>query len=213
MGLLVATGLSALIGIERELHGQPAGLRTHIILGLGAALASILSISFSQDWSDGEFRSDPARIVAQVVSGIGFLGAGAILRIGVNIKGLTTAGSLWTTAIIGIACGAGYYPLALATTLIAISVLGIVGKFETWALTEYQTRELKVLLKDRPGLIDDMRKILEDKKIKIISMSAGINNKNNLKLAMIVRMPSDFKMGSLINMINSLAETESMEIE
>ena len=165
------------------------------------------------DWSSDQFGSDPARIVAQVVSGIGFLGAGAILRIGVNIKGLTTAGSLWTTAIIGIACGAGYYLLATVTALIVITVLGLVGKFETWVLTEYQTRELKVSLKDREGIIDELTDLLKEEKVKIKSMSAGLSSKNNLKLAMVIRVPAELKMCTLINIINSLKETESMEIE
>ena len=106
-GILCAGLFGSLVGLERELHGQPAGLRTHMILAVGAALAAILSISYSQFLSNPEMMSDPGRIVAQVVSGVGFLGAGAILRFGVTIKGLTTASSLWTTAIIGIAAGSG----------------------------------------------------------------------------------------------------------
>ena len=113
LGLLAAAGLGSLIGLEREIHGQPAGLRTHMILAVGASLAAILSISYSQFLSSPNLPSDPGRIVAQVVSGVGFLGAGAILRFGVSVKGLTTASSLWTTAIIGIACGSGYFELAL----------------------------------------------------------------------------------------------------
>ena len=86
IGILIAAGLSSLIGLEREIHGQPAGLRTHMILGVGAALAAVLSISYSQILSSPALPSDPGRIVAQVVSGVGFLGAGAILRFGVTIK-------------------------------------------------------------------------------------------------------------------------------
>lgn len=212
IGLFVAAGLSSVIGIEREFNGQPAGLRTHIILGLGAALASIISIAFSQDWSGTTFRSDPARIVAQVVSGIGFLGAGAILRYGINIKGLTTAGSLWTTAIIGIACGAGYYSLACLTTILCVSVLVLVGKFENWIFTDYETRKLKVCTADRPGIINELRELLESKKVKIVSMSASLEQRKILKLSMIIHVPHDLKMDSLINMVNEVARPDSMEV-
>ena len=123
LGIAAAAALSSLIGLEREIHGQPAGLRTHMILGVGAALAAVLSISNSQFLSCPNLPSDPARIVAQVVSGVGFLGAGAILRFGVTVKGLTTASSLWTTAIIGIACGSGYFALAAFTTVLVFGIL------------------------------------------------------------------------------------------
>ena len=154
--VLVAFGLSALIGIEREFHNQPAGLRTHVILGLGACLASALSISFSFDFSAPEFRSDPARIVAQVVSGVGFLGAGAIMRFGVNVKGITTASSLWITAIIGIACGAGYYTPAAISTVFALVALGLLSRFIRVVFKPKRIRSLKVRLEDRPGIISDL---------------------------------------------------------
>ena len=131
LGIVIAAGLSSLIGLEREIHGQPAGLRTHMILGVGASLAAILSISYSQFLSNPDMMSDPGRIVAQVVSGVGFLGAGAILRFGVTVKGLTTASSLWTTAIIGIAAGSGYFSLAAFTTLVVLIILVIIDKIES----------------------------------------------------------------------------------
>ena len=101
--LFLAIILSGIIGFERELHGRPAGLRTHVLVALGAALVMLISI-------DGFGGSgDPARLAAQVVSGIGFLGAGAILRDGGDIKGITTAATLWIVGMIGLACGNGYY--------------------------------------------------------------------------------------------------------
>ena len=130
LGILVAAGLSSLIGLEREIHGQPAGLRTHMILGVGASLAATISILYSHTLSSPTLPSDPGRIVAQVVSGVGFLGAGAILRFGVTIKGLTTASSLWTTAIIGIACGSGFFELAIAAASLVFVILTIIDKVE-----------------------------------------------------------------------------------
>tara|TARA_Y100001963_G_C6699018_1_gene408475 strand:- start:364 stop:1032 length:669 start_codon:yes stop_codon:yes gene_type:complete len=212
VGILVAAGLGSLIGLEREVHGQPAGLRTHMILAVGAALAAILSISFSHDFSNPEFQSDPARIVAQVVSGVGFLGAGAILRFGVTIKGLTTASSLWTTAIIGIACGSGYFELAIASACLVFIILTIINKIERFFLTTYKTRSLKVTLEDRPGIVNDMRSILETQKVKIISLNASMPNKTTLMISMIVRTPSDLGMDKLISMINKLDAAKSMEV-
>ena len=128
VGILVAAGLGSLVGLEREIHGQPAGLRTHMILAVGASLAAIMSISYSQFLSSPDLPSDPGRIVAQVVSGVGFLGAGAILKFGISVKGLTTASSLWTTAIIGIASGSGYYNLASFTTVLVFVILTIINR-------------------------------------------------------------------------------------
>jgi putative Mg2+ transporter-C (MgtC) family protein len=124
--LAIAGGLSAAIGLERELRDRVAGLRTHIMVGLGAAVFTLVS---AYAWGDFVFdRSrgtafDPTRIAAQVVSGIGFLGAGAIIRQGFSVRGLTTAAGLWVVAAIGMASAAGYYSAAaIATGLVLIGL-------------------------------------------------------------------------------------------
>src|SRR5438045_3802502 len=104
--LCLAGLLGGLIGFEREVNSQPAGLRTHMIVSLGSCLIMLVSIHMSE-LAPG--RSDPARIAAQVVAGIGFLGAGAIMRSGLSVRGLTTAACLWTAAAIGLAVGCGYW--------------------------------------------------------------------------------------------------------
>ena len=100
--LLLAAVLGAAVGLEREIHGHPAGMRTHLLVSLGAAGFTVLSIA-----AFPAAGADPARVAAQIVTGIGFLGAGAILKQGVTITGLTTAASLWVVAAIGMAAGAG----------------------------------------------------------------------------------------------------------
>ena len=212
IGLLTAAGLSSLIGLERELHGQPAGLRTHMILGVGASLAASLSILYSHTLSSPTLPSDPARIVAQVVSGVGFLGAGAILRFGVTIKGLTTASSLWTTAIIGIACGSGFFGLAVAAASLVIIILSIINKVETAILPSYRTRTLRVSLEDRPGIVNDVRSILESQKVRILSLGASMPNKRTLNLELVIRTPSSLMMDSLIGQLNKMDAAQSMEI-
>jgi putative Mg2+ transporter-C (MgtC) family protein len=115
---LVLAGLvGAGVGIEREIHGHPAGMRTHLLVALGSAVFTVLSFhSFAGFGGD----VDPSRIASQVVSGIGFLGAGAILKEGFTIRGLTTAASLWSTAALGMAAGVGEYVITLAATAIVL---------------------------------------------------------------------------------------------
>jgi putative Mg2+ transporter-C (MgtC) family protein len=125
--LAVAAGLGGAIGFERELREREAGLRTHMLVAVGSALFTIVSAyGFREFLVNGGavVRADPTRIAAQVVSGIGFLGAGAIIRQGLSIRGLTTAATLWFVAAVGMAAGAGYYSAALIATAGALFTLG-----------------------------------------------------------------------------------------
>ena len=121
--VVLAGTLGGAIGFERELREREAGLRTHLLVAVGAALFTMVS-AFA--WTDWQFSNreglvfDPTRIAAQVVSGIGFLGAGAIIRQGLSIRGLTTAATLWVVAAIGMASGAGYYTAAVMTTVLVL---------------------------------------------------------------------------------------------
>jgi putative Mg2+ transporter-C (MgtC) family protein len=119
--LFVAAALGGAIGVERELRERQAGLRTHLVVSVGAALFTLVS---AYGFSSFDGKVDPTRIAAQIVSGIGFLGAGAIIRQGLSVRGLTTAASLWLVAAIGMAAGAGYWDGALIATLGALLTLG-----------------------------------------------------------------------------------------
>jgi putative Mg2+ transporter-C (MgtC) family protein len=126
--LLLRLGLTVVlcgaIGLEREARGQVAGLRTHVLVGLGSALFTLVSAYAFID-PDEARRVDPTRISAQIVTGIGFLGAGTIIRQGLTVRGLTTAASLWIVAAVGMASGAGYYLGAAATTAaVLVSLIG-----------------------------------------------------------------------------------------
>lgn len=128
--LIVAALLGALIGFERDMHGRAAGLRTCLLVSMGAAVFMMLSefvASLGQTGSGSRaWMSDPGRIAAQVVTGIGFLGAGTIIKEGLPIRGLTTAACLWVVAGVGMASGAGWYTIAIAATLIALcSLVGL----------------------------------------------------------------------------------------
>ena len=118
---VIAVALVGAVGVEREIAGQPAGLRTHITVGLGAALFGLISVhgfdAYVAGRNTNNYQIDVSRVASQVVVGIGFLGAGAILKEGASIRGLTTAASLWASAAIGLACGLGSFFAAVATTV------------------------------------------------------------------------------------------------
>jgi putative Mg2+ transporter-C (MgtC) family protein len=114
ISLVLAVALGAVVGLERETTHKPAGIRTHMLVSLGSALFTIVSVSFS---------IDPARIAAGIVTGIGFIGAGTIFAEKDKVQGLTTAASLWATAAIGLAAGIGDYPLALLVTVLVFLIL------------------------------------------------------------------------------------------
>ena len=144
----VAAGLTRAIGIERELRERAAGLRTHLLVGVGSALFTIVS---AYGWGDFVFNRengvvfDPTRIAAQIVTGIGFLGAGAIIRQGLSVRGLTTAAGLWVVAAIGMAAGAGFYSAALITTAIVLVGLGPLRWLEGSRVMGRLRRETRVL--------------------------------------------------------------------
>ncbi len=133
MRLLIAAGLTAAIGLEREFHQKPAGLRTNMLIGIGSALFTILSLGFAQG-----AQGSTDRVAAQIATGIGFLGAGAIVRDEGSIHGLTTAATIWVNAAIGMAVGAGAYGLAVTTTVITLVILAVLPPiesfFERWAV-------------------------------------------------------------------------------
>jgi putative Mg2+ transporter-C (MgtC) family protein len=120
--LILSVLLSGLVGLERQVHRRSAGLRTHILVSLGSCLIMLTSL-FVFDIYNGKVPLDPARIAAGVITGIGFLGAGTIIREKENVKGLTTAASLWLVAAIGLAVGIGFYTASIATTVLALVVL------------------------------------------------------------------------------------------
>ena len=127
--LSMSSVLSGVIGFERETHGKDAGVRTYALVGIGSALVMLVSTEIYEMYK-GAVSVDPSRIAAQVVSGIGFLGAGAIIRFPQGVKGLTTAAGIWTAAGIGLACGIGQYRPAVMTTFFALIILIVFSKID-----------------------------------------------------------------------------------
>lgn len=167
----IAAVLGMMVGFERERQNQPAGLRTHTILAIGSCLAMTISINIAFQFLDKGYQGDPARLAAQVVSGIGFLGAGAILRYGTSVKGLTTATSLWTIAIVGLAVGAGHYTAGLATTAMLLIILTLLNVLEQKLIHVYETITVAVTAKSNPALVEDLLDLFKRMKKKVLSVS------------------------------------------
>jgi putative Mg2+ transporter-C (MgtC) family protein len=149
--ILLGTVLGGAIGYERDLHGRPAGLRTHAIVALASATFMVVSTRFMyfQHYREGQLvEVDASRIAASVVSGIGFLGAGAILRTGLTIKGLTTAAGLWLVSAIGMAAGGGMYLVSVFVTVVGLSALTLLRRFEDRA-GPVSNQRITVLVDDR----------------------------------------------------------------
>ena len=152
--VVLAGLLGGAIGAEREIREREAGLRTHMLVAVGAALFTIVS---AYAWGDFEFSTregitfDPTRIAAQIVTGIGFLGAGAIIRQGLSVRGLTTAASLWVVAAIGMASGAGYYTAAVITTVVVLVSLWPLRIIAHRAFERIRPGELRLEVELKPN--------------------------------------------------------------
>jgi len=131
--LVIGTVLGGIIGYERDVHGRPAGFRTHLIVALASTTFMLVSthfVYFQHYAKDDLVTVDTSRIAASVVTGIGFLGGGAILRTGVTVQGLTTAAGLWLVAAIGLSAGAGMYAVSIVATLFGVVALAVLRRFE-----------------------------------------------------------------------------------
>ena len=163
--LALSAVLAAVIGAERERKGQPAGLRTHTVLAIGACLIMLVSMEIYAQNTSG--TGDPGRIAAQVVSGIGFLGAGAILRYGATVRGLTTATCLWSVSGIGLATGMGFYIAAVAATILVLLSMVLLEGIEHWLFAGRGGRRLTITCRDRTGIVHQIEEQLSTRDIKM----------------------------------------------
>lgn len=171
--ILLSGVLSSIIGFERESHGREAGLRTMVLVGVGVTTILISSFNVYSIFSDINspiLRVEPARIAYGVVTGIGFLGAGAIIKDNRRIRGLTTAACLWVVTSIGLAVGCGLYLISVLTTFYTLFVLYLLKRIEYKILPDlYNT--LKVVIQDYEGILEELKNLLETFKMKILSIS------------------------------------------
>lgn len=170
--LVLATTLGGLIGIEREVHGRPAGFRTHLLVTLGACLMMIVSESFYFKYAamnnESVLRLDPGRIGAQIITGIGFLGAGAIIKEGHAVRGLTTAACLWVSAGVGMAVGAGFYFPALVVTAISLFSLMLLKRVEK-KFKKDRYRSLRVHCRYDDKSLPELENFLKERNLRIVN--------------------------------------------
>jgi putative Mg2+ transporter-C (MgtC) family protein len=165
--LLIAAGLGGAIGLERELRDHEAGFRTHLIVSLGACVFTLVSAYAWTDWTFSTASGvvfDPTRIAAQIVTGIGFLGAGAIIVRGISVRGLTTAATLWVVAAIGMAAGTGYYTVALGASALVLVSLGPLKLVSSRLVSRVRPEEAELGIRLAPegeatGVLDTIEKL------------------------------------------------------
>jgi putative Mg2+ transporter-C (MgtC) family protein len=169
--LLLSALLGGLIGLEREWNNHAAGLRTHILVCIGSTAIMLLSIyGFSEFVTVANVRTDPARLAAQVITGIGFLGAGAIMRTGSSVSGLTTAASIWVVAAIGLCVGAGFFYVAFLSTVLVFLILFVLNKVERLLMWHRRRHEIVIKILDQPQVLGRIATKFGEQGIQIVSL-------------------------------------------
>jgi putative Mg2+ transporter-C (MgtC) family protein len=202
--LIMASVLGAAIGFEREIHAHPAGMRTHLLVSLGSAAFTVLSVFFFAP-------ADPSRIAAQVVSGIGFLGAGAILKYGSSVRGLTTAASLWATAAVGMAAGAGAWLVGLVTTVLIVFSLGplnrLIARFRSTRQHLFRLR-IQAIRLEALGAIS---RALISNGIEIAGVNTQRLGKGRYEIELDLRPPPGTKDETIIATISAVPDIEILD--
>ncbi|MDR3115455.1 MAG: MgtC/SapB family protein [Treponema sp.] len=225
LDMLIRLGLGflagAVIGLERASHHQVAGLRTHILIATGSTLLMMLSIWLPQEFTAMK-NGDPGRIAAQVVSGIGFLGAGAMIRLGNNIKGLTTAASLWLIAAVGLAIGAGMFLAAGLTVIITLITLMVLNPIEGRLFPKERNKLLEISFNpDNPEIpeLKECLHILQSFAVRVLSMDVaqgigkGKAKGKGVRLHLFVGIPDTTDIAKLVMALKTTAKVERVEIK
>jgi putative Mg2+ transporter-C (MgtC) family protein len=205
--LAAAAALGGVIGIERELREREAGFRTHMLVSVGAALFTLVS---AYAWTDFTFSQaggvtfDPTRVAAQIVTGIGFIGAGAIIRQGLSVRGLTTAATLWMVAAIGMACGAGFYWAAVIATAIALVGLGPLRFVSKRMRDRPHRRELEVELEPAASAASVLA-ALEQLGVGVSSFSIAARG-DGRRLVCVVELPDEDAAADVVRRLGELDE-------
>jgi putative Mg2+ transporter-C (MgtC) family protein len=199
MSLIMATFLSGLIGYEREYHGHSAGLRTHILVALGSSLIMLLSI---YGFGDLNLNRDPARLAAQVITGVGFIGAGTIIQNGFDIKGLTTATTLWLAMAIGLASGAGQFILATSGALVGLFTLVMLRKFE--AFVNRKAPKLFILVKDNQPVLRSIHESAREMRVGVRNIDSQITTFQGAKVLRITVTYSQMNHATSLTLIEDI---------
>jgi len=197
--VISAAFAGGLIGFERESKNRPAGLRTHALVCIGAALVMIIPFGIQTSINNG-LPFDVTRLGAQVISGIGFLGAGTIIRNGNSVKGLTTAASLWVSAIIGLTIGAGDYIISITATAIVIFILKVFGTFEHRQTMKNRQMEIVIVTQDLKSQIGHVNQVVDKYHLKLKKMEiVESQDEHKVKVKIIVRIPNEIMTEAVVN--------------
>lgn len=200
--LLMAVLLGGFIGYEREHTNRPAGFRTHILVCAGAALVMVTSEYMVRKYSIAAV--DPARLGAQVISGIGFLGAGTIIRDGVNVRGLTTAASLWAVSCVGLAVGSGFYLGAVVATILVFITLISLKKAERRFSRRNRYRTIIIESVDASGQVGMVTGLLEKSNIEIRNIQLYKGKDNTRRIKLLVKLPGGSLDPQTLNDLQSI---------
>jgi putative Mg2+ transporter-C (MgtC) family protein len=209
--ILIAAVLGGVIGLEREIREHTAGFRTHILVAVGSAaftLASTYGVSGT--------NFDPNRISAQVVTGIGFLGAGAIIRYGVSVRGLTTAASLWTVAAVGLLAAQGYYPAALITTGLVIVSLYLLRLIEDRLLYPLAGRPVGVSVTFRTpgyGPLTELLDALQQAHVVVKDLAVMPGDEEKQTVHLLLRLPRGLDHAKLTALVGGLDQIRSISLD
>lgn len=204
--LVLATLLGGVIGMERERKSRPAGFRTHILVCLGSTLVMMISEMLFLQY-EGRATVDPTRLGAQVISGIGFLGAGTIIRQGASVKGLTTAATLWATSCIGLSIGAGFYSGAVIGGVIIFVVLFVLGYIEKTFGNKSTTATITISEDDYFITLENITKKLENNDVTVKSiefLNDHENDEGNICTRYYLKMPRILKLKEVMLPIKKL---------
>lgn len=204
--LIISLILSSLIGLDRESTKKPAGLRTHVLVCISSTLIMLLSIYIFEIYK-GESNIQPDRLGAQVISGIGFLGAGTIIREGNSVKGLTTAASLWAVACIGLAIGAGFYFGGCIATIFVLVTLIAFPKINYKIINKISYLNLIVVSLNKPGQIGKIGKIIGDYGFIIENIDLESNKNGFVSIDIILKV---FDSKKSLEIINDIANLEGI---
>lgn len=199
--LILSVILSGIIGVERESIKRPAGLRTHILVCVGSTLVMLTSIYIFESFKNNT-TLQPDRLGAQVISGIGFLGAGTIIRQGDTVRGLTTAASLWAVACVGLAIGAGFYLGAILTVLLVLITLLTFSKIEKRIKVRRNYLNLRITAINKPGQLGKICKIIGDVGASILNIELEPDDENVEIIDLIVKIPNLTLKKELVNTLN-----------
>ena len=200
--LFLALVLGGIVGFERENKIRPAGFRTHILVSMGAALVQIISINYMT--RQGISDMDPMRLGAQVISGIGFLGAGTILKEGATIKGLTTAASVWTVACIGLAAGSGLYIEATVATIFIFVALSTFKKFEKVMSKSKKNAELLITSKNTPGMVGAIGGALGSLSIQITEIGLELKSEEEVEICLTIAKPYEIENERILDKLMNI---------